>query len=115
MKNYDPNIRFAEYTTEITYQSWRYVYKQEVKVKGNVKGFDVLKYAIERHAEMIYSALDENPKLELTFVDPDDKEETLLCGVADGASDGWSEEIDVEDWLSKMCVSLKIVNVEDYK
>ena len=112
MKTYDPNIRWAKHTVEITYQQWEYTMKYSVELKGNVKGSEIMKYAIEQHAETILGQLDENPRLELTMYkqNEDGEIDTLLCGVADGASDGYDDDDpDVEDWLSKMCVGLKII------
>ena len=111
MKTYDPNISYATQIVEIIYQQWDYTLKELISVGGNCKGADILKFAIERHAENIYDELEKDSSHCLVF---SKEEDTLISSVAEMASGGWDdEEIDVdsiEEWLRSMCVSLKIIS-----
>lgn len=99
MKTYDPNKTWSIQTVQITYQQWDYTANFIVEISGNCKGASILECAIGRHAE----DFDDNAgELVLNKLSDDGSGEfeTLLCE---------SEGVDIERWLSDMCVGLCIV------
>lgn len=106
MKQYDPNISFATQMIHIKLMLWDYSNEYAVMIKGNCKGAKVLSYAIEQLADNLYEEYGENP--ELTLVRPvegdeNGEQETLITVFSD------SDQNSIEDWLSRMCVELRIV------
>lgn len=99
---YDPNIRWAKHVIEITYQQWDYRLTVEVEIGGNLHGAEVLEYAISTHADDLLQAQGEFPMLVLRrpAADGSDGEDTLEVFADDG---------DIEDFLTDMCVGLRIV------
>jgi hypothetical protein len=102
MKTYDPNIRWAMHTVEITYQMWEYTLTAVVTVTGNCRGKSILETAIGIHADEIYEQQGDNVELALSGPGKEDgdKDELLTS----------PEDDDIESWLESMCVGLKIVS-----
>ena len=99
---YDPNIRWATTTVEITYMYWDYSLKVQIEVGGNCRGMSILNAAVERHAEELYDAQGEYPLLFLTKPAEDGTgEDTLECS---------DEEDDIEEWLNNLCVGVEIIS-----
>ncbi len=105
LATYDPAIRWAKTTVRLTYQMWDYRIECDVVVGGNCRGFDVLDWAIETHADQLVKEQGDMPELLLTKPSEDGEgEDTLHCELTD--------EDDIERSLSKMCVGLRIVKHE---
>lgn len=114
MENHDPNTGYVEYSVELTYQQWEYIYKTIIPVRGNIKGMRVLQSAILRHAEQLNEEVENDSYFELVFTDPKDEESRLLCCVADSASNGYDDDLDIEAWLESVCVKAEIIEIKDY-
>jgi hypothetical protein len=101
LTTYDPNIRWAKHTVEITYQMWDYSGTFEVSIRGNCRGFSILDNAIEHHSDELYRKQGESAVLTLKRpADDGNGEDTLECD-AD------------ENSLQDMCVGLRIVRHEE--
>lgn len=104
LKTYDPNIRWARHTIEITYQVWEYTLTVSVGIKGNCRGMSLLSDAVRIHAEELFEQQGAAPTLVL--VDPNG--DTLECTCDDYVRDE-DEDPDIDNWLEKMCVGVKFV------
>lgn len=101
---YDPNIRWAKHTFEITYMQWDYSHTELVEIGGNCRGADLMPSAIATHAERLYEEMGDAAALVLTRPAEDgDGLDTLECSPDDD---------DLEDWLKSMCVGVRIVRHE---
>lgn len=47
IENYDPNSNFGTHTVKLVFKMWEYEYSALVRVKGNCKGFTILKSAFD--------------------------------------------------------------------
>lgn len=105
LPTYDPNIRWSKHIIEITYQQWDYRLSVEVEIGGNLHGAEVLEYAISTHADDLFKAQGEDAVLVLRrpAADGSGDEDTLEVCADDG---------DLEDFLTDMCVGLRIVRHE---
>ena len=102
---YDPNIRWATTTVEITYMLWDYSLKIQIDVGGKSRGMSILAGAVEQHADELFDDQGINPKLILTKPSEDGiGEDTLEGNPYDNNMEG-----DIEEWLNSMCVCVKII------
>lgn len=99
MKTYDPNIRWAEHTVELTYQLWDYKATATVSVNGNCRGFSVLHSAVSIHACELFDKEGECPTMILEMPDGAGGVDTLETNPDD----------DIDGWLESMCVGMRIV------
>lgn len=96
--SYDPNIRWARHTFELTFMSWDYSLTVQVDVCGNCKGASLFDSAIN-----------------VAFDDEYDSEGgTSVLVLKRPAKDGNGEdtlEVEFEDYeeLANLCVSAKII------
>lgn len=97
IKNYDPNITWARHTYEVTLQVWDYVGTKKCSMGGNLKGFEVMRAAVEALADDLYEEQGDNPLIVLKKRHGD---ETLEC-----QPDG--EELD--SWLLEMVVGVNLI------
>lgn len=105
--NNDPAVRWTTQTIEITYRWWDFSTTAMVDIKGNCFGFSVMESAVSTHGDQLFEAQGEYPTLVLRRPAEDgDGEDTLEC-----TPDG--DEID--EWLEKMCVGVRIVAREPYE
>lgn len=106
LPTYDPNIRWAVHTVELTYQLWEYKHVATVEIKGNCKGADILSAAIDRHADVLFETQGPIPEFEML----DDAGSALLNQCDEYADyDDEDSDPDIERWLTRMCVGLRIV------
>lgn len=115
LKNYDPNVRFAMHVVELTYMVWDYKITAKVQIGGNTKGASILNSAIGLCADKLREEQGDVPVLILAKVGADDQEETLEC-----TCDQYVREADtnpdIEWWLERMCVGIRIVDhIEEAK
>lgn len=47
IENYNPNNNFGTHTVMLVFKMWEYEYSDLVRVKGNCKGFTILKSAFD--------------------------------------------------------------------
>ena len=109
VKAYDPNIRWGFHSFEITYMCWDYsITVVTRRIGGTCRGFDLFSTAIENHAKDLIAEQGDHPVLYLTRPAEDgDGEDSLECGT--------DVDVDVEDWLKSMCVSVRLVGHEPEK
>lgn len=110
LPTYDPNIRWAVHTVEITYQAWDYTTTAQVTVKGNCRGMDILKSAVDNHADRLFKEQGDYPTLVLTRPGKPDADGTCELDTLETSP----EDESLEDWLEAMCLGVRIVaHVED--
>lgn len=95
---YDPNIRWARHSFELTFMQWDYSRVIEVDVLGNCKGATLFDSAIHTAFEECY----------------DDDEGDALIVLSRPAEDGNGVDtlevsLEDEDDLGKICVGVRIV------
>jgi hypothetical protein len=101
--NYDPNIRRARHSFELTFMQWDYSLTIEVDVTGNCKGADLFSSAINTVFEELYDEDDGFAQI------------VLKRPTTDGDESGFDTlEVDLEDEddLKTICVGIKIVKHE---
>ncbi|WP_202922487.1 DUF5406 family protein [Sinimarinibacterium sp. NLF-5-8] len=108
--NYDPVLtcsgNYAKQTVRLVFGLWEYRHTTEVEVKGNVRGLDVIDYAVERFYESLLPEADAD---EYTFPALDMSDESFnVLHCADEDDQG-------ADWLKDMLVSAEIVKIEPHK
>lgn len=98
ISKYDPNIYWSKQEVEVTLMRWDYSAKIKVETGGNVKGWDIIKSAIEQ----IYDILSEKTGVgAVTLTNPGGA--TLLCE---------DDEEREDDWVREMIVSAVIISQE---
>lgn len=114
LKNYDPNIRWAIHVVELTYMVWDYKFTAKVQVGGNTKGASILQLAIGIYADKLYTEQGDVPVMILTK-GVGDQEDTLDC-TCDEYVRETDTNPDIEGWLERMCVGIRIVDhIEEAK
>jgi hypothetical protein len=107
MKTYNPNIRWAKHTVEITYQMWDYTAQAIVEVHGNTRGASILDSAIALHADELFQKQGKYPLFYLTRPAKVAGEvDELQMTVGEDSGD------DIEEELKQMCVGLRIIGHE---
>ncbi len=107
LKNYDPNIYWGEHVIELTYMQWDFKATATVRIGGNTKGASILKSAIDVHAEELWKTQGDVPTLVLCKPGPDE-DECLECTCDEYVHESDTNP-DIEQWLERMCVGLRIV------
>jgi hypothetical protein len=103
IKEYDPNIRWARHTFELTFMQWDYSLTIEVDVTGNCKGADLFRSALSTVFEELYDEDDGYSQI------------VLKRPATDGDESGFDTlEVDLENEsdLEAICVGIKIVKHE---
>lgn len=103
LKEYDPNIRWARHSFELTFMQWDYSLTVSVDVCGNCKGADLFKSALSVAFEDLF--------------DEDDGYSQIILKrpTTDADESGFDTlEIDLEDEddLAAICVGISIVKHE---
>ena len=99
--SYDPNIRWARHSFELTFMQWDYSITVQVDVCGNCKGASLFSSAISVVFDDLYDDDESNAQIVLKRPAEDGEGEDTL-------------EIDMEDVeeLEALCVSVQIVKHE---
>jgi len=100
IKEYDPNIHWARHSFALIFMQWDYSLTIEVDVLGNCKGASLFGDAISAVFDELWDDDEQNAKIILKRPTKDADEtgfDTLECDIED------------EDELEKMCVSIQIV------
>ena len=101
LTNYDPNIRWARHSFELTFMQWDYSLKIEVDVCGNCKGSSLFRSALSTAFEDLYDDDEANGQIVLKRPAKDgDGEDTLEINLED------------EDDLEAICVGIRIIGHE---
>jgi len=108
LETYDPNVRWAKHTIEITYQKWAYMLPVQVEMGGNCRGMALISDATNIHADQLYEQQGATPTLILTAPNGDELEDTCDEYVRDD-----DEEPDINRWLDAMCVCVRFVKHEE--
>ena len=96
--SYDPNTDFNDkHVVEVVIQCWEFKRAFTVEVESNLRGLDVVEYALEKVDAEFYESEGEHYEIKLT----DEKGNSLL--ISDDDNEG-------EDWLKKYLVSYKILD-----
>lgn len=98
--NYDPNIVWARHSFELTFMQWDYSLTVQVDVCGNCKGADLFGSAVSTVFDDLWDNDLRNAQIILKRPTQDADEsgfDTLEC------------DIENEEELEKMCVSIAIV------
>ena len=97
IKDYPPNRRFNDkHKVLIKLQDWEYKAEFIVEMENNLRGMDVINYALEKLDLGFYKEMGERYELEFK----DDEGNTLL--VSDDDDEG-------EDWLKQYLVGCEIL------
>lgn len=105
--NYDPNLttcmKQAEHVVKITLSQWHYTQAYHVTVTTNMRGLDVIRYAVDvlydsLPSETVYDT-DRGRYIHITSVDIGE----LLC--TDEAQEG-------REWLREMVIGAEIVSIK---
>lgn len=100
IKEYDPNIRWARHTIELTFMQWDYALTMEVDVTGNCTGASLFNSAIHTVFDDLWDDDEQNSQI---ILKRPSIEET-------GQEDELEVNFDTFDELASICVSIKIVN-----
>jgi hypothetical protein len=106
--NIDPNFskgRGAVYTVRLTFGLWEYRTKMEVDIIGNIKGIDVIDFAVERAFDLLPVNGSENDYICKYIILTDNKGDTLEC----------NDEFEEDYWLKNMLVAAEIIDIKPYK
>lgn len=94
--NYDPNIRWARHTYELTFMQWDYSLTVTVEVGGNCKGASLFETALEE-----------------AFIDLYDYDDEFGTIVLKRGEDTLEVPLDGHQDLENLCVGIKLIGHEE--
>lgn len=100
---YSPNIRWGQQHVEIVLKQWEYERTYVEKVGGNCHGLTILTAAISNLADRLWGDMQDSQTLSIEMLNQSTGR-TLLCEN--------QEDRDAEDWISDMCVSVRVIGYD---